>query len=197
MVPGPRFAEIHAGDEQLDRLRENAARESPAPLCAHTGARPAASGPDEYGAPRRFTTRCGRTPCVLAPCSTEKGAWPCPTPASVFRPKPVTGLPRRRSPRAGPCRDARTGPDCCSRGRTRDHPADARTRHVARTPPDRPEGAIVGTVDSHKWRGRPTQVLDLTPWRGAGASHPSGLSARVPPRRPFRRWSAASIPSRG
>ncbi|MGA5498759.1 hypothetical protein ACPCSP_30875 [Streptomyces cinereoruber] len=41
--------------------------------------------------------------------------------------------------------------------------AQAHTRHAAQPTPDRPDGAIVATINPGRWKDTPVRVLDLTP----------------------------------
>ncbi|WP_424217756.1 hypothetical protein ACN20G_36975 (plasmid) [Streptomyces sp. BI20] len=41
--------------------------------------------------------------------------------------------------------------------------AHAHTLHAAQPSPDRPDGALVATVDPARWTGHPVRVLDLSP----------------------------------
>lgn len=41
--------------------------------------------------------------------------------------------------------------------------AAAHTRYAAAPTPERPDGAIVATVDPVRWKGQPVRVIDLTP----------------------------------
>ncbi|WP_043478403.1 hypothetical protein [Kitasatospora sp. MBT66] len=41
--------------------------------------------------------------------------------------------------------------------------AQAHTRYAAAPTPERPDGAVVATVDPARWKGRPVRVIDLTP----------------------------------
>lgn len=41
--------------------------------------------------------------------------------------------------------------------------AAAHTRYVAEPTPDRPNGAVVATADTDRWKGVPVRTLDLTP----------------------------------
>ncbi len=41
--------------------------------------------------------------------------------------------------------------------------APAHIEHAAQPTPERPDGAIVATVDPERWKGRPVRVLDLNP----------------------------------
>ncbi|MFI9788525.1 hypothetical protein ACIHEI_34175 [Kitasatospora sp. NPDC051984] len=41
--------------------------------------------------------------------------------------------------------------------------AQAHTRYAAAPTPERPDGAVVATVDPHRWKGQPVRIIDLTP----------------------------------
>lgn len=41
--------------------------------------------------------------------------------------------------------------------------AQAHTRYAAAPTPERPDGAVVATVDPARWKGQPVRVIDLTP----------------------------------
>jgi len=41
--------------------------------------------------------------------------------------------------------------------------AQAHTRYAADPTPERPDGAVVATVDPIRWKGQPVRVIDLTP----------------------------------
>ncbi len=41
--------------------------------------------------------------------------------------------------------------------------AEAHTRYAAAPTPERPDGAVVATVDPVRWKGQPVRVIDLTP----------------------------------
>lgn len=41
--------------------------------------------------------------------------------------------------------------------------AEAHTRYAAAPTPERPDGAVVATVDPTRWKGQPVRVIDLTP----------------------------------
>jgi hypothetical protein len=41
--------------------------------------------------------------------------------------------------------------------------AHAHTRYAATPTPERPEGAVVATVDARRWNAEPVRIIDLTP----------------------------------
>lgn len=41
--------------------------------------------------------------------------------------------------------------------------AEAHTRYAAAPTPERPDGAVVATVDPIRWKGQPVRIIDLTP----------------------------------
>ncbi len=41
--------------------------------------------------------------------------------------------------------------------------AEAHARHVAAPTPERPDGAVVATVDPDRWKAQPVRIIDLTP----------------------------------
>ncbi|WP_104820758.1 hypothetical protein [Kitasatospora sp. MMS16-BH015] len=41
--------------------------------------------------------------------------------------------------------------------------AEAHTRYAAAPTPERPDGAVVATVEPLHWKGQPVRVIDLTP----------------------------------
>ncbi|WP_280694722.1 hypothetical protein [Kitasatospora sp. GAS204B] len=40
--------------------------------------------------------------------------------------------------------------------------AEAHTRYAAAPTPERPDGAVVATVDPIRWKGQPVRIIDLT-----------------------------------